>query len=168
MDCSSPGSSVCGILQARILEWLAISSSRGSFPPRNRTYISCISHIADGFFTAEPPGKIYTFSNYLSSACHMSGTILDILCIIMNKTTQDTCPPEALWLEVLLLHEEINTKHRIYATCTITSISSSAKLGFKSKTYLKAKILLIVSKSIKDPNNGHKNTFCSVLWRKII
>ena len=113
MDCSSPGSSVCGILQARILEWFAISSSRGSFPPRNRTYISCISHIADGFFTAKPSGKIYTFSNYLSSACHMSDTILGILCIIMNKTTQDTCPLEALWLEVLLLHGEINTKHRV-------------------------------------------------------
>ena len=31
MDCSPPGSSVCGILQARMLEWAAMSSSRGSF-----------------------------------------------------------------------------------------------------------------------------------------
>ena len=36
-DCSPPGSSVHGILQARILEWVAISSSRGSFQPRDRT-----------------------------------------------------------------------------------------------------------------------------------
>ena len=35
MDCSPPGSSVHGILQARILEWVAISFSRGSFLPRN-------------------------------------------------------------------------------------------------------------------------------------
>ena len=42
MDCSLPGSSVLGILQARILEWVAISSSRGSSPPRDRTRISCI------------------------------------------------------------------------------------------------------------------------------
>ena len=42
--CSPPGSSVRGILQARILEWLAISS-RGSSPPRARTWISCISYI---------------------------------------------------------------------------------------------------------------------------
>ena len=42
------------ILQARILEWVAISSSRGSFRPRDRTGISCI---AGGFFTTEPPGK---------------------------------------------------------------------------------------------------------------
>ena len=34
MDCSPPGSSVHGILQARILEWVAISFSRGSSPPR--------------------------------------------------------------------------------------------------------------------------------------
>jgi len=35
MDCSPPGSSVHGILQARILEWVAISSSGGSSPPRD-------------------------------------------------------------------------------------------------------------------------------------
>ena len=48
MDCSPPGSSVHGILQARILERLAISSSRESFQPRDQTFISCI---AGGFFT---------------------------------------------------------------------------------------------------------------------
>ena len=35
MDCSLPGSSIQGILQARILEWVAISFSRGSFLPRD-------------------------------------------------------------------------------------------------------------------------------------
>ena len=42
MDCSPPGSSVRGILQARILEWIAIPSSRGSSRPRNWTQVSCI------------------------------------------------------------------------------------------------------------------------------
>ena len=41
MDCSPPGSSVHGILQARILEWVAMPSSRGSSPPRDQTCISC-------------------------------------------------------------------------------------------------------------------------------
>ena len=50
MDCSPPGSSVHGILQARILERVAISSSRGSSQPRNWTRVSCI---AGGFFTTE-------------------------------------------------------------------------------------------------------------------
>ena len=42
MNCSPPGSSVHGILQARILEWVAMPSSRGSSRPGDRTYISCI------------------------------------------------------------------------------------------------------------------------------
>ena len=42
MDCSLPGSSLLGILQARILEWVAMPSSRGSSPPRHRTQVSCI------------------------------------------------------------------------------------------------------------------------------
>ena len=57
IDCSAPGSSVRGILQARILERVAVSSSRGSSPPRDRTCISCGSRVAGGFFTAEPPGE---------------------------------------------------------------------------------------------------------------
>ena len=44
-DCSPPGSSVLGILQARILEWVAISSSRGSSRPRDWTHVSYISCI---------------------------------------------------------------------------------------------------------------------------
>ena len=47
MDCSPPDYSVHGIFQARILEWVAISSSRGSFQPRDGTRVSCI---AGGFF----------------------------------------------------------------------------------------------------------------------
>ena len=45
MDYSLPGSSVHGILQARILEWVATSSSRGSSQPRDRTCICYISFI---------------------------------------------------------------------------------------------------------------------------
>ena len=43
MDGSPPGSSVHGILQARILEWVAIAFSRGSSQPRDRTQVSCIA-----------------------------------------------------------------------------------------------------------------------------
>ena len=50
MDCSPPGSSVHGILQARILDWVAMPSSRGSSPPRNRTCISCLSCIGKWIF----------------------------------------------------------------------------------------------------------------------
>ena len=48
MDCSPPGSFVHGILQARILEQVAIPFSKGSSQPRDQTQVSCI---AGGFFT---------------------------------------------------------------------------------------------------------------------
>ena len=57
MHCSPPGSSVRGISQARVLEWVAISFSRGSSCPRDRTHVSCVSYITGRFFTAEPPRK---------------------------------------------------------------------------------------------------------------
>ena len=74
MDCSPPGFSTHGILQARILEWVAISFSRGSSPPGDRIWVSHIagrlltvwatreawvitSCITGGFFTAKPLGK---------------------------------------------------------------------------------------------------------------
>ena len=57
MDCSPPGSSVHGILQARVLEWVAISSYRGSSPPRDRICISCGSCITGRFFITQPLGK---------------------------------------------------------------------------------------------------------------
>ena len=50
MDCNPPGSSVHGILQARILEWVATSFSRVSSQPRDWTWVSCI---ARRFFTEE-------------------------------------------------------------------------------------------------------------------
>ena len=43
VDCSPPGSFIHGILQARILEWVATSFSRGSSRPRDRTQVSCIA-----------------------------------------------------------------------------------------------------------------------------
>ena len=49
MDCSLPGSSVCGILQARILEWVAMPSSRESSQPRDQTQVFCT---ASRFFTS--------------------------------------------------------------------------------------------------------------------
>ena len=49
MNCSQSGSSVHGVFQARILEWVAISSSRGSSPPRDLTQVS---DMAGRFFTS--------------------------------------------------------------------------------------------------------------------
>ena len=61
VDCSLPGSSLHGILQARILEWVAFPFFRGSSQARDWTQVS---HVAGTFFT-EPPGKPKEYWNGL-------------------------------------------------------------------------------------------------------
>ena len=51
------GSFVHGISQARIVEWVEISSSRGSSRPRDWAHVSCVSCSDRGILTAAPPGK---------------------------------------------------------------------------------------------------------------
>ena len=73
MNCSLPGSSVHGIFQARLLEWVAISSFRGSSQPRDQTCVSCISCIGK-YLPLAPPGKssswdywtVFKVSNFVS------------------------------------------------------------------------------------------------------
>ena len=55
VDCGPPGSSVHGILQARILEWVAISFSRGSSQPRDQIWSPTLQ--ADSL-PSEPPEKL--------------------------------------------------------------------------------------------------------------
>ena len=57
LNCSPSGSSLHGILQARILTWVPTPSSGESSGPRECTCVSCGSCIAGRFFTAEPLGK---------------------------------------------------------------------------------------------------------------
>ena len=73
MDCCPPVSSVHGISQARILEWVVISSSRGSSRPRDWTDVSCISCIGRQIFYRWGPGEAilsWTHSKtYLAATC---------------------------------------------------------------------------------------------------
>ena len=76
MDCSPAGSSVYGSLQVRILEWVAMPSSRGPSPPRDRTHISYVSctgrqvldhyrHLGSPLILpppAKPPGALHTYA----------------------------------------------------------------------------------------------------------
>ena len=62
VDCSLPGSSIHGILQARILEWVAIPSSRGSSHPGIKSGSPALQ--ADSL-PSEPPGKPYVESRTL-------------------------------------------------------------------------------------------------------
>ena len=66
-DYSPPCSSVHGILQARILEWVTMPSARGSFQPRDQTHISnlrllSLLHWQAGSLPLVPPGKPQYFN----------------------------------------------------------------------------------------------------------
>ena len=79
-DYSPPGCSVHGIPQARMLEWVAISSSRESSWSRDQTCNSCIFCIAGRFFIAEPPGSPilrYSCSVQFSSVAQSCPTLCD-------------------------------------------------------------------------------------------
>ena len=63
MDGSPLVSSIHGISQARIQDWVTISFSRRSFSPWDRTRVSYIAFIAGGFFTAKPPWRRLTMKS---------------------------------------------------------------------------------------------------------
>ena len=74
MDGSLPGSSVRGIFQARVLEWVAVSFSRGSSQPRDQTRVSCI------------PGRHFnlwaTKEALIKHTIHKNIKVFSILCIV--------------------------------------------------------------------------------------
>ena len=85
VEWSLPGSSVHGILQARILEGVALPSSRGSFQPRARTHVSCITA---RFVTAEPLGKPHYFEAVLAVVAFSFYMLSDhFFFTLLNKVT---------------------------------------------------------------------------------
>ena len=111
MNCSLPGSSVYGIFLARILEWVAISFSRGSSLPRDWTRVSCIG---GGFFTTEPPGKPPTLLGLMSTtqwvklaaAQHLHFAIFQILIISIKSPGRPwTSPLVPLFQTIYLLEQ---------------------------------------------------------------
>ena len=74
------------ILQARILEWVAMPSSRGSSQPRDQTQVSCGSCIAGGFFTAETPGKMKEYIQKVKKHIKISPKSLVIREMPINTT----------------------------------------------------------------------------------
>ena len=82
-DCSSPGSSVHGILQPRILEWVAISSSKGSSSLRDWTQVSCI---AGKLFTVWATREAFSRTGLNSRKdCFILGKLLSMLGYVFFK-----------------------------------------------------------------------------------
>ena len=101
MDCSLPSSSVHGILQERILEWVAISFSKASSQSRNQTQVSCIA------------GRLFT--NWAMLPVHFSGTskILAVCCMLHHSVVSNSLRPHGLYvtyqapLSMMILQERI-------------------------------------------------------------
>ena len=90
MDCSPPGSSVHGILQARILEWVVISFSRGSFQPRDWIYISRTNRqILYHWATREAPWILFlpVFSWVTPGMLSELPSLSFIICKVGNNNT---------------------------------------------------------------------------------
>ena len=107
MDCSPAGSSVHGILLARILEWVVMPSSRGSSQPRDQTRVY---HIAGGFFT------IWTTRAYIH--------IQNVLAIILPQS----------WCSISIIISYVVIKRKLRAvqetTWPFVSDAHKAKSGW--------------------------------------
>ena len=100
MDCSPPGSSVHEIFQARILEWVAISFSRGSSQPRDQTRVSCTAgRFITDWATREAP-KYSAFRKLQIKSKWM--LILKVLCLkidtvkLHSSKIKSACTP-TIW-----------------------------------------------------------------------
>ena len=110
MHCGPPGSSVHGILQARILNWVAMTSSMASSQPRNRNCLFCLLHWQAGSLPLAPPGKPSIFFY-----------ILKLLKEIYIFTIQS----EVKWL----------SRIRLFATLWTVAYLASPSMGFSGQEY---------------------------------
>ena len=133
MDYSPRGSSVHGILQARILEWVAISYSRGPSQPRDPTRVSCVSRIASGFFTTEPPGKPQHVTGSLNTVIRNRSPLL------CSRTRKEFCNMflckitfvVALWFSACYNH--VYNHQSIYLSINLFQVSETEEP--KSQTW---------------------------------
>ena len=104
MDCSLSGSAIHGIFQARVLEWIAISFSRGSSRPRKRTQVS---HIAGRHFTVwgtrEAPNTQYLTIIIYGMFASFQWALQNIFCFMVNMRVSLTRMSTVQGLYVLFL-----------------------------------------------------------------
>ena len=109
MDCSLQGSSGHGTLQARILEWIAMASSKGSSQSRNRTCVSCGSCTAGGLFISEPLGKphiyvcvyVYIYIHvYMYTHTYIYTHIYTYTGILLNHRLKEILPFTTTWMHL--------------------------------------------------------------------
>ena len=99
MDCSPPGSSIHGIFQARILEWVAISFSSGSSQPRDQTLVSriagrlsTISHCTSSLPATFTANTFIARASMALGNTDYTGTLTDLIGIFQFSSVAQSCP----------------------------------------------------------------------------
>jgi len=144
MDCSPPGSSVHRILQARILEWVAVLFSRGSSQPRDWTQVSCI---ASGFLTIWATKEAlmnlcwHQINSYLSSHrcwtfCGFGRCVIHHYCVsttlkIICFTYSSLPPPSNLCIhDFAFFRMSYNWSHTVVNLSRLASFRNNMHLKF--------------------------------------
>ena len=127
VDCSPPGSSLHGVLQARTVEWVVFSSSRGSFQPRDWTQVSCI---ASGLFTTwATRADVHSIQYY--------AILNSVLCNMLSST-------EGLALRTV----SVNDQHAVCGSKWLQSSAVSAATTWKWLSFLSRKDVLHLAFSL--------------------
>ena len=130
MDYSLPGFSVHGIFQARVLEWVAISFSRGSSWPRYRTQVSCIAGRHFTLWATRSSGKCTQQLNKYNSSAFWSNKAWMVLLIyykrifsLSNGSSKRTASPSVCdllsWLCFCLKHQLCTCKEKTGKKCQL-------------------------------------------------
>ena len=141
MDCSLPDSSVHGISQASVLEWVAIPFSRGSSPPRTWTHVSCIgtqflyywatreAHIS--FSSVQSLSHVQLFATPWIAARQASMSITNCRSLLKPMSIESVMPSNRLILcRPLLLLPPIPPSIRVFANDSILSYEVAKALEF--------------------------------------
>ena len=122
MDCSPPGSSVHGILQARLLEWVAMPSSRGSSQSRDQTHISHVSARAGGFFTISTTWEAWLVAKSIPKARLSAKSQLKKKCYFgLFLLWCSVCNRNYLYIYTYIL--QVSEWYNYYTSCLMLRIS---------------------------------------------
>ena len=144
MDCSSPGSSVHAVIQARILEQVTISFSRGSSQPKDRTQVS---HIAGGCFTHKCS---------LNSSCRK---------LVPGSPVVIESNISANWVFIILIHTfpsnglccilgRVVNMSSGWAFKALESCSPELQQKLRSETITEEELVGLMNKFVEDTKNG--------------
>ena len=128
IDCSSPGPSVHGISQTRLLERIAISSFRGSSWPKDWNCISHISCMAGGFFTDKPPGKPWFRDEWVSEVTQLCPTLCDPMdCSLPGSSIHGIFQARVLeWLAISFSRGSSQLRDRTWVSCIAGRLPSQS------------------------------------------